>query len=211
MKHGSRGLHLSYEALYRRYMAGESGVEIAREIGIDPGGLYMSWRRRGLPMRSRSEAKRLEFKRYPQRKVTAPLAMQEARRGAVDPLPRREQRARTREERMLGTSRLEDELAAYLDRLGVAYIRQKAIGPYNVDFALPDTGLVIEVDGGGHNPRVRANRFKRQALIEAQGWYVINLRLRRGLAGLAVGEDDQSRLMSALRLAARRVKRPIVL
>lgn len=210
MKRGSRGLHLDYEALHRRYEAGESGVELAREMGIDPTGLYASWKRRGLRMRSRSEAKRLEFERYPERKAAAPLAMQESRRGAVDPMERRMARALTREERQLGTSRLEDEVAAYLDGHGIEYVRQKAIGPYNVDFAVPAAGVVIEIDGGGHNPRVRANRARRTAYIESSGWEVVDVKLTRGFAG-GVAVENESRLITALKHALRNRPRPLVL
>ena len=210
MKRGSRGLHLDYVALHQRYVAGESGVEIARSVGIDHTGLYMAWKRRGLPMRSGSEAKRLEFQRYPERRTAAPMAMQAARRGNTDPMERRIRRALTREERQLGTSRLEDEVAAYFDQNGVEYVRQKAIGPYNVDFAIPAAGVVIEINGGGHNPRVRANRARRTAYIESEGWEVVDVTLTRGVAG-GVAIENESRLITALRHALRNRPRPLVL
>ena len=119
-------------------------------------------------------------------------------------------RALTREERQLGTSRLEDEVAAYLEINGIEFIRQKAIGPYNVDFAVPTAGLVIEINGGGHNPRVRANRAKRTAYIESRGWEVVDVKLTRGFAG-GIAIENESRLISALRFALRNRSRPLVL
>lgn len=39
------------------------------------------------------------------------------------------------------------------DQLGVRFRRQFSIGPYIADFACPDRGLVIELDGGQHAER----------------------------------------------------------
>ena len=89
----------------------------------------------------------------------------------------REARARTRERLQLGTSALEDRLAVAFDAAGVTYIRQKAIGPYNVDFAVG--ALVIELSGGGHNPRVRANWPHRLAYLHEQGYGVLALTPRK--------------------------------
>ena len=194
MKRGRRNLHLDYRALYERYLAGESGVSIARELGIDHTGLYMSWKRRGWPMRSASEAARMPFDRDPSRGKWITQAMQAARRGNTDPMWRKEQRARTREAKMLGTSPLEDALATQFDALGLTYIRQKAIGPYNADFAFPTEHLVVEVDGGGHNPRVRANHAARTAYLVSEGWRVVELNRR----WLAEHLDDRDEISNAL-------------
>ena len=155
-------------------------MEIAASEGIGFSSLYRSWKRRGLAVLTMSESKRRQYVMHPEQRALHTAKMQAARRGSTDPIERRIQRAQTRERLMLGTSPLEDGVAARLDSLGLPYVRQRAIGPYNVDFALPHHGIVIEVDGGAHNRKVRAKRAERDAFIEAEGWHIV--RIRRTLA-----------------------------
>lgn len=178
-KRGSRGLHLDYHALHQRYLAGESGVSLAREVGIDFTGLYASWRRRGLPIRSAAEAARLTVAQDPARASGLIRSATAARRGTTDPMEVKIARARTREARQLGRSPLEDVFAAALDALGISYRRQAAIGPYNVDFAFDDRMLAIEISGGGHNSRVSRNRKARDAYLADAGWRVVWVERRR--------------------------------
>jgi very-short-patch-repair endonuclease len=161
---------IDYRSLYQRYVDGESGMEIAASVGIKWAGLYAAWKRHGWPMRSGKAAARLVVQRDPERARRLIEHATAVRRGGTDSLAVREARARTRELRQLGTSELEDRVAGWLDDWQITYVRQKAIGPYNVDFALPDLRVALDIDGGGHNPRVRANARARSAFIDSQGW-----------------------------------------
>jgi very-short-patch-repair endonuclease len=184
VRRGSRGLHLDYAALHARYMAGESGVAIATELGIDFTGLYASWKRRGYPMRSTREAARLICQQRPDRRELIRHA-QAARRGTPYPMSTRVKRAQTREARGIGISDNERRLGERLREAGIAFRQQAAIGPYNVDFLIGD--LALDIDGGGHNPGVRANRPARTAFIEAQGFRCVAVETRRkGWEGVAL-------------------------
>lgn len=55
---------------------------------------------------------------------------------------------------------------------GVKFRRQRAVGPYIVDFYCPEAALVIEIDGGGHLEQVEADR-KRTAYLESHGVKVL--------------------------------------
>lgn len=176
MRRGSRGLHLDYAALHARYMAGESGVAIAREMGIDFTGLYASWKRRGYPIRSARAAATLLREQRPELRELIRHA-QAARRGTPYPMSTRVKRAQTREARGIGISENERRLAVLLRKARCPFRQQAAIGPYNIDFLVGD--LALDIDGGGHNPRVRANRAARQAFIEAQGYRVVHVETRR--------------------------------
>ena len=151
-------------------------MALAAELGIDPSGLYASWKRRGLSMRSASDAARLRHVQHPD--TTIEIA-QAARRGTKDSMAVRERRAVTREARGLGISGNERRLAEVLRELAIPFRQQAAIGPYNADFAFDDLRLVVEIDGGGHNTRVRDLRAERTAFIQDSGWRVVHVETRR--------------------------------
>lgn len=169
---------LDYQGLHDRYMAGESGTAIAESEGIKWSGLYRAWKRLGLPRRSGTDAARLLIAQHPERRDLIQHATN-VRRGGTDSMVVREQRARTREARHLGISHHEQVLADLLTARGVSFRQQAAIGPYNVDFAFDDLRITLDVDGGGHNPRVNANRAARTAYIVEQGWTSHRTRTRR--------------------------------
>ena len=55
---------------------------------------------------------------------------------------------------------------------GFRFRRQHPIGRYVVDFACPETGLVVELDGGQHQDQVAYDE-QRVAFIENRGWRVL--------------------------------------
>ena len=147
------------------YEGGAKAARIAELAGVSERAIRKRLARMAVPMRTRQD--------YPANMAAAHVA----RRGNTDPIERREARARTRERLQLGTSAVEDYLARALDELGIAYIRQRAIGPYNVDFLIGT--VVVEVNGGGHNPRVRAKAPERLAYLEGLGYTVLSYRPQR--------------------------------
>ncbi|MBN1608265.1 MAG: DUF559 domain-containing protein [Polyangiaceae bacterium] len=58
--------------------------------------------------------------------------------------------------------------------LGVAFRRQTVIGEYVVDFVAPAARLVVEVDGGAHVDRARADARRDRALVKL-GYRVLRL------------------------------------
>ena len=59
-------------------------------------------------------------------------------------------------------------------QLGVAFRRQVVIGGYVADFAAPAVRLVVEVDGGYHCTRQRADA-RRDRALEGLGWRVVRV------------------------------------
>lgn len=175
MRTGRRGLTIDYRALYDRYLAGESGVAIAADVGIHFTLLYRMWKRLGLPRRSVREAAQRNADRDPAAASRWIERATEVRRGGHDTLATKERRALTRERRGLGISGQERELAERLRAEGHAVRQQMAVGPYNVDLVIEATRLVIEVDGGGHSKRSREMAGERRAYIEARGWTVLHV------------------------------------
>lgn len=174
MPRGGKERPIDYAALHARYVAGESGMAVAESAGIKWSGLYRAWQRLGLPRRTASQAAQLLFEQQPERARLIEHATAK-RRGGHDTLATVEQRARTREARGLGISAAENVLAGRLRALGFTVRQQMAIGRYNVDIAIAERQIVVEVDGGGHSFRSRDNAEERRAYIEAQGWTVIHV------------------------------------
>ena len=65
-----------------------------------------------------------------------------------------------------------DELRG--SKLGVGFRRQVVIGRFIVDFAAPAARLVVEVDGGYHAGRAKADARRDRQLGEL-GWRVLRL------------------------------------
>jgi very-short-patch-repair endonuclease len=59
-------------------------------------------------------------------------------------------------------------------RLGVAFRRQVPIGPYIVDFLAPSLRLIVEVDGGYHDARRKADG-RRERWLRRQGHRVVRV------------------------------------
>ena len=76
----------------------------------------------------------------------------------------------------------------FLRSYPIRFQRQKALGNYIVDFYCAKTGLVIELDGGGHyNPAHQLDDAKRTKALEALGLHVIricNLDIDRNFRGV---------------------------
>lgn len=166
---------IDYRALYERYLAGESGVAIAADVGIGFDGLYKAWSRHGWPRRDARAAARLVVAKDPDRARTLIEPATRARRGGHDTLETKEQRALTRERRGIGISAQERDLVERLRAEGYAIRQQMAVGPFNVDLVIESHRLVIEVDGGGHSKRSREMAPTRRAFIEARGWTILHV------------------------------------
>jgi very-short-patch-repair endonuclease len=69
---------------------------------------------------------------------------------------------------------------------GVKFRRQKAVGPYIVDFSSRDPMLVSEIDGDTHSGREKSDKLRIQ-FLETQGYRVIrftNLDVMQNLEGV---------------------------
>ena len=62
-------------------------------------------------------------------------------------------------------------------RLGVTFRRQVPLGPFIVDFLAPSARLVVEVDGGYHGLRVKADA-RRTRWLERRGYRIVRVSAR---------------------------------
>lgn len=83
--------------------------------------------------------------------------------------------AQTREAKQLGVSDIEIKCKALLDARGLACVTQKAHGRYNIDIAITEPCIAVEIFGGQwHGNGRHANRFRKRTdhLIDS-GWAVV--------------------------------------
>ena len=79
--------------------------------------------------------------------------------------------------------RLWEELRA--SRLGVAFRRQAVLGEYIVDFLAPAARVVVEVDGGYHAGRARADA-RRDEWLRRRGYRVVRVTAEEVIGRTAV-------------------------
>jgi very-short-patch-repair endonuclease len=82
---------------------------------------------------------------------------------------------------------------------GLKFRRQHPIGPYTVDFACVEAGLVVELDGGQHL-EARSRDAARTAFLESRGWRVIRLWNHEALT---LRIDALQAVLAAARLTSR--------
>ena len=151
------------DELIARYEKGESIRSLAIEAGIYDALLGRHFHNRGVTIRGcGTYAPHVE-------------AAHSARRGQKDSLERREARARTREERQISVSAHELVLADLFKARGLGFTPQKAISRYNVDFALTDCPVIVELRGGGYSGRTKKSLPVRADYLLSNGWHLIEI------------------------------------
>jgi very-short-patch-repair endonuclease len=99
-------------------------------------------------------------------------AAHDAVRGVRQSLEHQCKRATTREINQVAISEIEFRCADALRNRGFICVMQKAIGPYNIDIALTEPPIAVEIFGGQwHTADRHAARFrKRTDYLLDQGW-----------------------------------------
>ncbi len=135
-------------ALYARYVAGESSVDIARSVGCHSAVLRLVFRRAGLAIRSESDAHRTEAsRRTATERAARAAAAHDACRGKRQSRGHREKIAVTKERLLSHVGPEEKRVIALLRSRGISAAPQRAFGPYNVDVLAGET-VAVEIFGG---------------------------------------------------------------
>lgn len=130
------------------YLGGESLKQLSSKSGISRTALTKQFKKAGVQIRGRSDAELLKWSKL----KTDPTAVQrqvgkawEARRGAVDDFDRKMRRAQTRSRRRLHIGLEEQRLADALIAAGVSIKQQFPMLIYNIDIALHEDFIAVEV------------------------------------------------------------------
>lgn len=163
-------------SIIARFNAGESVKAIAGSSGVSRNVIVRILQENGVTPRNRSEGM------YARMAATSPeerIALSAAAHAAVRGKRRTEeelvQRARTKERDLRFASRIEVAAAKMFLERGFDVCAQKAIGKYNVDLAISEPPIAVEIFGGnwhsGGRPAARFN--ERIEYILNSGWSLV--------------------------------------
>ena len=166
--------------LLNRYVAGESENKLAREAGVGRGVFRRRLLWAGIKPRGRSEAELMKWSRMsPERRAAQVATAHEAVRGSKQTWEHRCKGAITRERNISGATIVEDILDNSLRLRGLSVTQQKAVGIYNIDVAIHEPRIAVEVYGGNwHSTGTHRRRhFKRCKYLLDCGWNVLVIRV----------------------------------
>lgn len=188
-KRASRGIpprrvkELPVSDIAAAYQAGESEYALSQRYGVSRNVIRRRLEQQGVPIRDMSAAGKVRARRMtPDERIAQARAAHDAVRGVRHTEEQLLARAAGREARGLCDSPGELFLMGELRRRGVQPIPQKAIGKYNVDFAIPP--VAVEVLGGGWHYTKR-HHSERTPHILNQGWCLLFIWNHEGKGALS--------------------------
>jgi very-short-patch-repair endonuclease len=173
---------------FERYIAGEGSVKLAREAGVHQSRFIRELDEAGITRRTIGEAVGLRYTQMTKAERQAvTLSANEAKRGRPASQVSFERRARTMEATLQLAGVSDTILAAWLGQRGVInFTLQKAVGRFNLDIAIDEPLIAVEVNGGMHIPKLRAlsrsltTAVERRDYLLNSGWRLIDVMVSGG-------------------------------
>lgn len=161
-----------------RYVAGESEKKLSEEIGVGRGVFRRRLLKAGITPRSYHAAQKLAWasRTDPVERAKVYAAAHAAVRGTKKTTTALANAAAGREAACSGVSAAENIMVDLLRESGISDItQQKAVGVYNVDIALNEFPIAVEIFSGGWHSSGRhfARHIKRFRYLLDQGWCAV--------------------------------------
>lgn len=164
-----------------RYKSGESLFKLSKELGVSRGGINRKTNgcfgltgkliKAGVNIRSYTESQRTRYANTSDdRKKQIPKMAQEARRGQTDSIEVKMKRCASRAKMTIYTGKWEAEFVEEFRKYGIDVIHQYPLTGYNIDIAIPQWKIAVEIESGPAFYRRRPFLFKRTKNILDQGW-----------------------------------------
>lgn len=175
---------IDLDDLAARYHRGESVLYMSKELGVCRGAITKRLSQIGLKVRSGSEANLIRMAKLSKAER---LALASAAHAAVRGRPQSHadlcKRAISREQSARVASKYEMRIMSWLRDAGIQFTPQKAIGPYNVDIAISESCIAVEVFGGNwHATGLHAARYReRTDYLLSCGWLPFIIWVRKRL------------------------------
>lgn len=150
------------------YAAGSTLDELSQKYQVSRSGIKGLFLRNGIAIRTKSDGIALGWKRGRQPNVVSGW-----NKGLPQPLSQRIKKAQSIERNPLQIGADENEARQAIGSLGVDCIPQYALGPYNLDLALPKDSIAIEIQVGNVTSEYTSLRHERVEYILGLGWSVI--------------------------------------
>lgn len=205
----SRKIELpNLDDIIKRYKAGESLMKLSNELGIARGGwssAKKAWSgfcrqlvSAGVHLRTRSEAQRTKQLKLTdlQRRQYA-FKAQEARRGQKDSIEVMMKRAITWQKRLTNTGRWESEVAHAFKERGFYVSEQYPLRGYNIDVALVDWRVAVEIETSSGFYSRRPKLLRRTKDILDSGWSVVFVYASKSLDVVAATDKIVANLYKA--------------
>jgi very-short-patch-repair endonuclease/transposase len=166
-----------------RYVSGETMQKVAADFGVTRRRLEIAVRSAGYTPRTMLQAVGLRYTNMSareRRSITAKANI--AKRGRKASIASQERRARTLEVTLQLASRTDLLLSVWLAQKGIKFTPQKAFGPYNIDIAIEELAVAVEVNGSWHYfPDRSSTEIKRRNYLLNGGWKLIDVKLGKYL------------------------------
>lgn len=162
--------------LVARYTAGESILALSLATGVSRPTVVRRLIAAGCTIRDGSEANTIRMaKMTPESRMSLTKNAHAAVRGVAQSEEQRYKVASTIEAIGRVVSVYEAKLAEMLAARGVVVVPQKAVGRYNVDLAIAESRIAVEIFGGNwHAGGKHARRFRpRLDYLSDRGWHVV--------------------------------------
>jgi very-short-patch-repair endonuclease len=163
----------------RLYQSGMFQREIAEKFGVTQGTISIRLQGAGVKMRSRTEADKLAWMRKTpkQREMTyeaAHIAARNRKRCRAE----KEQRAILNQSNPKLSSIEQKFLEAFKDA-NMVVTPQFALSIYNIDFAVPERKVAIEIDGGNwHSSKTKRKQDTgKEVLLRNRGWKLVRFQV----------------------------------
>jgi very-short-patch-repair endonuclease len=165
--------------LVNRYVSGETMKKVSKDSGVNSKQIERAVVAAGHVPRTLLQAVGLRYTNMnlsEKRSLTAKANI--AKRGKRASKASQERRARTMEVTLQLASRTDLMLSVWLAQRGVKFTPQKAIGSYNIDVAIDELLVAVEVNGDWHYfPDVVARERERREYLFDAGWRIIDVAL----------------------------------
>ena len=168
--------------IHAEFMAYPGGLlGFSKSIGLTRGALQWRFRRAGLPLKTCKQSI-CDFNKNASKEfqLARSIAAHNAIRGSKRTVADRKRRAVgiQKKQRLSIDEIILDQLLRYY---GIKTAPLFAIGIYNIDIAIPDKMIAIEINGGGWHgtPKKIAQDTKKRKFLELNGWQVFTIWTQR--------------------------------
>lgn len=191
----SKRTDVSEDSIRELYEQRVSVLEMSRRLGLARVAIVARMKRMGLAVRGGSEANRIRFEKAPETRRAVVQAAHRAARGSRRTTKSLSARA-AHIERLARSSDIELVFAAAIRAEGHRVVPQMAVGIWNIDLAVPDQMIAVEIDPGNWHsaPHKRAADLRKDQDLRASGWRVVRF------AGRAVSRSNPTLWSDAQRM-----------
>lgn len=191
------------DEIVARYADGMSANAISKAVGISRNAVNRELTKRGVQIRGQSEAEAAKWKIM--RNIEGAVERQcraawDAARGRFDSIESRCARAISTQAAGNKIFRHETDLAVALADFGFPCTQQLAVGPYNLDIAINEFPVAVEVIGAPPWEFTKTKLRDRTEYLLDRGWFVVFVRYHRRIRPVII-DHAAEQLVAYLDLA----------